>query len=466
MFAMPRRRRWAVLLCSLALTLGVVAPAAAARPTIETVTFGFYSCGFVSTDAGTAVTDASAEPDGSGFVGLALWDAGTDPFESPPAAETISFEVLSLTDDALSATVDYGTFDPETSEPTVTGTATVEASIAVVATEPIDDTFKEGNIQVREVGTRELLSVDVEVVTDTHGTFTFTDCDGERYNLTVWRTSPNAFSGHFSFFSLFCELESAPDGFAFLFADESFAEVGVFTPTLQGSGTGDVGLTTGGGSGTIPLFDDEGAPVGSATIDFTLTSLGVETGIQVSSHGRTKATQELFAVTGTLAASDGTSFDMAACGAERVSFRDHFSNPSGPKPGGKAPANDLPNDAVPAAPGSRFQLQTGGAAPAPELEASCSPMAHTVWYELTGTGADVTIDTAGSNFDTMIAVYDGAGTEIACVDDVGPDLTRTMQATVTVATEAGATYLVQVGSFDYAFFGDPPEFGRLRVRFD
>lgn len=37
---------------------------------------------------------------------------------------------------------------------------------------------------------------------------------------------------------------------------------------------------------------------------------------------------------------------------------------------------------------------------------------------------------------------------------------------MTIPTEVGATYYVQVGSFDYAAFGDPPEFGRLRVRID
>ena len=43
--------------------------------------------------------------------------------------------------------------------------------------------------------------------------------------------------------------------------------------------------------------------------------------------------------------------------------------------------------------------------------------------------------------------------EVACVDDLFGD---TLQARATVATEAGTTYLVQVGGF-------AGQFGRLRI---
>ncbi len=48
------------------------------------------------------------------------------------------------------------------------------------------------------------------------------------------------------------------------------------------------------------------------------------------------------------------------------------------------------------------------------------PVEHTVWYTVTGTGGSITVDTAGSDFDTVIAVYEGAPDEsatVACVDD-------------------------------------------------
>ena len=46
---------------------------------------------------------------------------------------------------------------------------------------------------------------------------------------------------------------------------------------------------------------------------------------------------------------------------------------------------------------------------------------RTLWYTIEGTGDPVTVDTGGSNFDTLIGVYELDGevfTEIACIDDV------------------------------------------------
>jgi hypothetical protein len=61
----------------------------------------------------------------------------------------------------------------------------------------------------------------------------------------------------------------------------------------------------------------------------------------------------------------------------------------------------------------------------------------------------VTIDTAGSDFDTALAVYADEGGElvqVACVDDV-----ETLQAVVTVDTVAGVTYYIQAGGFADSF---------------
>jgi hypothetical protein len=66
-----------------------------------------------------------------------------------------------------------------------------------------------------------------------------------------------------------------------------------------------------------------------------------------------------------------------------------------------------------------------------------------------GTGGPVTIDTAGSDFDTVLGVYTGSPgsfTQVACVDDVfEPDFS--LQARVTIETIAGVTYYVQAGGF-------------------
>ena len=93
------------------------------------------------------------------------------------------------------------------------------------------------------------------------------------------------------------------------------------------------------------------------------------------------------------------------------------------------------------------------------------PISNTVWYRFTGTGGPVTVDTAGSDYDTVVAVYtaDGSGgyTPVpgGCVDDVPlAPVGRTLQAKVTIQTIAGTAYYVQIGGFPEAF-----TYGNLKV---
>ena len=97
-------------------------------------------------------------------------------------------------------------------------------------------------------------------------------------------------------------------------------------------------------------------------------------------------------------------------------------------------------------------------------EVEALPFAHTAWWTFTGTGGDVTVDSAGSDFDTIIGVYvrDGdAFEQVGCVDDVfDPDTEEgSLQSRVTVATIAGQTYYIQAGGF-----GDSA--GTLRLRLE
>lgn len=85
---------------------------------------------------------------------------------------------------------------------------------------------------------------------------------------------------------------------------------------------------------------------------------------------------------------------------------------------------------------------------------TCAPFANTVWYAVTLPDAtDVFIDTAGSNYDTAVAVWVGSSFAdvelIACNDDTFAGL----QAAVGFTADADTTYLVQVG----AFFEAPPD---------
>lgn len=72
----------------------------------------------------------------------------------------------------------------------------------------------------------------------------------------------------------------------------------------------------------------------------------------------------------------------------------------------------------------------------------------TLWWVFTGTGGQITVSTLGSNFDTVVAVYDTTtGNLLGCNDDVGragtPDGPVTSE--VTRATVSGRIYAVQLG---------------------
>ena len=74
-------------------------------------------------------------------------------------------------------------------------------------------------------------------------------------------------------------------------------------------------------------------------------------------------------------------------------------------------------------------------------------MGHTRWFKVTGTGSPVTIDTAGSNFDTILGYYatlqpPSPATFLGChASSPG----STAKATLTFSTAAGADYLLQLG---------------------
>lgn len=95
----------------------------------------------------------------------------------------------------------------------------------------------------------------------------------------------------------------------------------------------------------------------------------------------------------------------------------------------------------------------------------CAPMANTVWYALTLDQAEtVLVDTMGSGFDTVLAVWQGTdinGLELVkCVDDTELGL----ESRLLLGADAGETYLIQAGAFGQApqgatltiSIGEPP----------
>ncbi len=96
----------------------------------------------------------------------------------------------------------------------------------------------------------------------------------------------------------------------------------------------------------------------------------------------------------------------------------------------------------------------------------CAPMANTVWYALTLDQAEtLLIDTTGSGFDTVLAIWQGtdiAGLNLVkCVDDTSLGV----ESRALLAADAGETYLIQAGAFGAApegatlsiSIGEPPK---------
>lgn len=78
----------------------------------------------------------------------------------------------------------------------------------------------------------------------------------------------------------------------------------------------------------------------------------------------------------------------------------------------------------------------------------CPPRGSTVWYALTlDQSQTVAIDTAGSEYDTTLAVYTGTDYSDLSLVECNDDTFFGLQAAVTFAADPGVTYLIQAGSF-------------------
>ena len=164
-------------------------------------------------------------------------------------------------------------------------------------------------------------------------------------------------------------------------------------------------------------------------------------------------------VEGVLTRPDGA---MARVSCHAFSVEDRYVRAGGAPSTSAAPANDAPAGAIALAAGKEATVNTAGASGAPEVPLECmadpegaAGVTNTVWFTVTGAGP-MTIDTAGTRFDSVVAVYvrhaAGGLTPVpeACVDDtwtpLGPMLrVLNLQASVTFDAEPGVTYFVQAG---------------------
>jgi hypothetical protein len=114
--------------------------------------------------------------------------------------------------------------------------------------------------------------------------------------------------------------------------------------------------------------------------------------------------------------------------------------------------NDAPSGALPMDVDGRHEMDTSGATSEPEeactnqFGGGTYPIGKSVWFSFTGTGEWMTVDTRGSDFDTVAGIYrddgDGNLTILNCIDDA-----QELQAIVEAETEAGVRYLAQVGGY-------------------
>ncbi|SDR85870.1 hypothetical protein [Actinopolymorpha singaporensis] len=215
---------------------------------------------------------------------------------------------------------------------------------------------------------------------------------------------------------------------------------------------------------TLPLRDSETAEV-VADIPVTVTARPTgetTTGVLRTSKARVVQKATPYAVNAQAELPWG-SVD-ATCEHLEILTREHISASQGPKPGGPAPSNDTLATASTLTAGSTVRDSSRGAAEEAEADLPCAdgPVGRTLWYAVQGTGGTLHLDTARSDFDTVLAVYTATadGLEpVACGDDDGPGFPlprTTLQARVDLPTSAGTTYYVQVGGL----YGD---YGRLAL---
>ena len=467
-------RQLTAALAAALLLVAVPAVANAAPATRFTDHAVVVDCGFLQSDDGVVAAFAVDSTQDGAFGDLAFWQAPATPDTDDPTLVSEAADVAA-TDASLSA--DYTLVELNTGDPA--GTAELRVTLAPSGpAEPIDDRFKEGNRWQKVTGTIQPMAVSGTLEVPGAAPFDASGCFASVQDIQFFATNPSSFVNRFDNFSLSCSWETA-GGFVDLFAgaDTFGATAELFVSDASGDYAGfDEGaiLTASAFEATWDLFiqPDGETAVGSASASATLASAGdVIRTKDGSPPSFVRFTTQLFSVDGSLdvttpAGGQSLPMDGDHCFAAQQHEFEHAVRPAGPKPGPLA--NDTPNGAIAAKLGKTNRVVTGANAEAPEEPCTVTdeetqetfevPFGFTAWWTFNGTGGQVTIDTAGSTFDTVLAVYTGSPgsfTQVACVDDVSDPFS--LQAKATIPTSAGTTYWVQAGGFG----GDS---GRLEVQ--
>ena len=466
-------------LASAAILLALLPSAVSAdRVTKFTDQFVSVSCE-AEFDGGFATVFTGTSSEFGDFAEAFVWLDPALPFEDESTFSGFT-EVVTATDDGT--TVEIQTtiplFDAEGNEvgdAALSATAARTGDVNVIGPDTGKTNYNSKTTGFEEFidgsGTLEIPGFDVS-----EG-----NCSGGVGEVSFFSTNPRAFVTANSGVGINCEWETET-GQVFFFAGEDgfgfFADLLVFTTegddelfTTQSSGS--VGLA--GMEVSLDLIDSEGDPQ-SATARATFTLVGSPVkSTQLGASFQIKRTDQALDPTGSLDLSTGESFpiDDEQCNALQYSTHSTGTTQTAMKRG-PAPVNDVPEGAIALKLGSRLNAMNAGAANEPEVPILTCPegfgdqFGRTLWYTINGTGGPVTIDTAGSNIDTLIGVYaptDEGFEEIACIDDVEFDpVGSTYQAALTIDTEEGVTYYVQIGGFRFPFDEAAiPETGRIRI---
>ena len=117
-----------------------------------------------------------------------------------------------------------------------------------------------------------------------------------------------------------------------------------------------------------------------------------------------------------------------------TAFPDDFNN---------AQPVTLPTTIVPAL------FSPSSATTATDDPVACVAYGHSIWYKYTATtSGQVTVDTEGTGFNTVVAIYTGTRgslTQVACNDDQAGTLDQT--SWVDFNAVSGTTYYIMIGSF-------------------
>jgi hypothetical protein len=474
-------RRLLASLAMLGLLAALVPTVSANQPYKSEIHSTAVGCDGLEGPAGTVFFGVSVDdtfgPDGY----LDLW-VGT-PFEGPSDLTRDWAQPVEGSTDATSLHVTIPLVDAAGD---AAGVATVDATLETIGDPlPANDRFHDGNQTYHAKGTFQPLAVTGTL--DIAGAvydLSPDQCYGDRTDQQVLQTAPNALVRHYDDHFGQCDLSDGSNTGSVFFGFAGEDVLADFSlddgPAAPLAGYGDGLLVDGSAAFDLSFYDpatgDPTDTTGAVTVSFERT--GDRYGFTAKNATSTNTVSgEILDVSGTLSVDGGPSFSLDSCFAFDGMGKEIMTNPRGPKPGGKVPANDLPTKATTLTVGSRTTIATKGASPDAEAPYECLaypdddgstayvPVGNTVWYKVAGTGGTVTVDTAGSDYDTVAAVYtaDGSGGWTpepgACDDDVPLDpLGVTLQAAVSFPTTAGVWYYVQIGGYPEAF-----PYGTLKV---